>query len=89
MHQQQHGLSRQQVEHFHLFGFLIRRQVFGPEEMAKINQEFDQRLASIRRDADPNEERLFDNWTNRCPETPYIASLLEDPRIYLPSQQLR
>ena len=83
----QHRLTDHQVEYFHTFGFLIRRQVFSPEEMAKINQEFDQRLAAIQRNADPDEERLFDNWANRCPESPYLANLLEDPRIYLPSEQ--
>ena len=47
--------------------------------------EFDHRLASLKAEADPSEERLFNNWPNRNPQTPYIASLLEDPRIYGPS----
>ena len=86
--QEQHTLTEQQVEHFHIFGFLVRRKLFCAEEMEQINDEFDRRLASVLRDTGPQEEHQFNNWANRSPETPYIASLLEDPRIYVPSEQL-
>jgi len=86
--QEQHTLTEQQVEHFHIFGFLVRRKLFSAEEILQINDEFDRRLASVLRDAGPREEHQFNNWTNRRPETPYIASFLEDPRIHVPSEQL-
>jgi len=88
MIQQQHRLTEQQVEHFEVFGFVIRRKLFRPEELYKINDEFDRRLASIVRDAGPRGKHQFHNWANRSPDTPYIAGLLEDPRVYLPSEQL-
>ena len=88
MIEEKHSLTDQQIEYFETFGLLVRRNVFSPEEMNKINQEFDRRLASIQKEADPDEERRFNNWANRNPESPYTASLLEDPRIYLPSEQL-
>ena len=45
-------------------------------------------MASTLRNAAPTDTNQFNNWPNRGPDTPYIASLLEDPRIYLPSEQL-
>ena len=88
MIQENYSLSEAQIQHFEVFGFLVRRKVFSPEEINKMNVEFDHRLASLKAEADPSEERLFNNWPNRNPETPYIASLLEDPRIYVPSEQV-
>lgn len=82
-------LTDQQIQLFEIFGFLVRRNVFNREEIHKINEEFDHRLRSLKAEADPNNEPLANNnWPNRNPHTPYIASLLEDPRIYVPSEQL-
>ena len=86
--QEPYSLTEQQVEHFQVFGFLIRRKLFSPHEMQQIQDEFDRRLDAIRRDARPKEAHEFDNWPNRNPDSPYLASLLEDPRIYVPSEQL-
>lgn len=83
-----YSLTEAQIQHFEVFGFLVRREVFSPEEIKTMNEEFDHRLASLKAEADSNEDRLFNNWPNRNPQTPYIASLLEDPRIYGPSEQL-
>ena len=88
MNQQLHGLTDQQIQHFDIFGFVIRRNVFHPEEIKKILFEFDRRLASTLSNAASTDTNQFNNWPNRGPDTPYIASLLEDPRIYLPSEQL-
>jgi len=88
MIQENYSLTKYQIQHFEVFGFLVRRNMFSPEEINKMNEEFDRRLASLQAEADPNKERLFDNWPNRNPETPFIASLLEDPRIYVPSEQI-
>ena len=88
MTQEDYRLTEEQIQLFEVFGFLVRRNLFSREEMNKINEEFDRRLASILEETDPEEKRLFNNWGNRTPETPFIASLLEDPRIYLPAEQL-
>ena len=81
-------LSEQEIQLFHSFGFLVRRNVFTPEEMAKVNDEFDRRRASVVAETDPQEEQIFTQWTTRTPGNPFTASLLEDPRIYVPSEQL-
>ena len=88
MTHEDYRLTEEQIQLFEVFGFLVRRNLFSPEEMNRINEEFDRRLASILEETDPEEKRLFNNWGNRTPETPFIASLLEDARIYLPAEQL-
>ena len=88
MIQENYSLSEAQIQHFEVFGFLVRRNVFTAEEVAKMNEEFDRRLASVLKDTNPEGNQTLNNWTNRTPETPFIASLLEDPRIYLHSEQL-
>ncbi len=88
MIQENYSLSEAQIQHFEVFGFLVRRNVFTAEEVAKMNAEFDRRLASVLEGTDPEGNQTLNNWTNRTPETPFIASLLEDPRIYLPAEQL-
>ena len=88
MIQENYSLTEAQIQHFEVFGFLVRRNVFTAEEVARMNEEFDRRLASVLEETNPEENQTLNNWTNRTPETPYIASLLEDPRIYLPAEQL-
>ena len=83
-----YSLTGKQILHFETFGFLVRRNVFSAEEVAKINGEFDRRRASILAEIDPEEKRTFTQWPTRNPENPFTASLLDDPRIYVPSEQL-
>ena len=89
MIKENYRLTSEQVQLFEIFGFLVRRDVFNPDEISKINKEFERRLSRLKAKADPNEESpTNNNWPNRNPDTPYIASLLDDPRIYVPSEQL-
>ncbi len=88
MIQDNYRISDQEIALYKSFGFLVRRNVFTPEEMAKVNEEFDRRRASVVAEIDPQEERIFTQWPTRNPETPFTASLLEDPRIYVPMEQL-
>ncbi len=88
MIQENYSLSEAQIQHFEVFGFLVRRNVFTAEEVARMNEEFDRRLAAIIEESVPDENRTLNNWTNRTPDTPFIASLLDDPRIYMHSEQL-
>ncbi len=92
MIQKNHSLTDEQVQHFETFGFLIRRQVFSPEEIGQINEEFEQHLTAITGDFDKikdSRRRKWPNWSNLIPETPMNANLLEDPRICLPTEQLQ
>lgn len=81
-------LTEEQIQQFETFGFLVRRQVFSAEEMAVIDEEFSRRRLSILAQLDPEEKKNFRQWPTRNPELPFISSLLEDPRIYGPSEQL-
>ncbi len=87
MIQENYSLSEEQIQHYEVFGFLVRRNVFTAEEVARMNEEFDRRFATVLKETDPEGKRFF-NWTNLTEETPFIASLLNDPRIYLHSEQL-
>ena len=88
MIQDSYRLSEEQIQHYEVFGFLVRRSVFSAEEVARMNDEFDRRLAIVIKETDPEGKRLFNNWPTRNPETPFLASVLEDPRIYRHSEQL-
>ncbi len=92
MIQENHSLTEQQIQHFETFGFLVRRQVFSQEEIDRINEEFDKNLTAIKDEFNKKKDsrsRKWPNWSNLIPETPFIANLLEDPRIYLPTEQLQ
>jgi ectoine hydroxylase-related dioxygenase (phytanoyl-CoA dioxygenase family) len=92
MIQENYSLTDAQIQHFETFGFIIRRQVFGLEEIDRINKEFASYLASIKEGFEKKNEpstRAWPNWSNLNPDTPYMASLVEDPRIYVPSEQLQ
>ena len=80
-------LTDQQLTHYNTFGFVVLRQVFGADELATIEAEYENGLNA----AYPH--MPFDgskrHWTNTFgPETPYMASLLEDARFYMTAQQL-
>ncbi len=81
-------LTEKQIQQFETFGFLVRRQVFSAEEMAEIDDDFSRRRLTILAQLDPEEKKNFRQWPTRNPELPFISSLLEDPRIYGPSEQL-
>ena len=81
-------LSEEQIKQFETFGFLVRRQVFSAEEMDGISDEFSRRRLSVLAQLEPEEKKNFRSWAIRNPELPFISSLLEDPRIYEPSEQL-
>ena len=88
MIQENYKLTKEQIQHFNVFGFVVRRNVFSPEEIAKINKEANRRLASTQKETDSERKLNSYSWFNRNLETQFTASLLEDPRIYVPSEQL-
>lgn len=88
MIQESHRLTKEQIQHFNVFGYVVRRNVFSPKEVARINQEFDRRLSVAQEETDPEIKRTSYSWYNHNPETPFTSSLIEDPRLYVPSEQL-
>jgi len=80
-------LTKEQVSHFQAFGFLIFRQLFSADELTIMNAEFDQSLETMYRHAPFDGTKR--HWgTMMGPQTPFFASLLEDPRFYEPAEQL-
>ena len=80
-------LTDQQLDLFNTFGFLILRQLFSPEELATIEGEFESGLNVAYHDSPFDGSKR--HWTKTLgPETPVMASLLEDSRFYGPAQQL-
>ena len=80
-------ITAEQKAHFETFGFLILRDVFTLDEVKTIRDEFDR--AAARAD----EFKPFDNtewryFTMLGAETPFYASLPEDPRFYGVAEQL-
>ena len=81
-------LTKEQVNHFNTFGFLIFRQLFSPDELRTMNAEVALRLSSTKRYTSPDEAPAYMSWPNLGPETPFLAGLPEDPRIYGTAEQL-
>ena len=81
-------LTEQQVSHFSTFGFVILRQMLNPDELKTINAEVELRLSGTKRYTSPDDEPAYMSWPNLGPETPFLAGLPEDPRIYGTAEQL-
>lgn len=82
------SLTKEQIQHYETFGFIVRRQVFDLKEIEKLNDEFEKYLVEMKKELEQKKDRPFPNWSNLTPNTPYIAGLLEDPRICVPTEQL-
>ena len=80
--------DRQQVSHFNTYGFVILRQWLNPDELNTINAEVELRLSFTKRYTSPDDEPAYMSWPNLGPETPFLAGLPEDPRIYSTAEQL-
>ena len=81
-------LTEDQVAHFRAFGFVLVRQLFGPDEQQVISDEYDRGLEFARDGATPVGHRRQLNWPNLGPRTPFLATLPEDPRICGMAEQL-
>ena len=90
MIQENHSLSEHEIEHFKVFGFILRRKVFTPAEVQLINEEFDKGKAFALHERDDSAFNIRGqmNWSNLGPESPFLASLLEDERICGAAEQL-
>ena len=80
-------LTEEQIHYFNTFGFIILRQAFNQDELKTINREFDHALEEAYQHAP------FDgthrHWVPMLGEqTPFFASLLENPRFCNSAEQL-
>ena len=80
-------LTQQQIVQFQTFGFLVLRDVFSKAELDTINAEFARKMDSAYRHAPFDATKRY--WvTMMGSDTPFLAGLPEDPRLYEVAQQL-
>ena len=80
-------LTEQQVHHFRTFGFLILRQLLSPAEIARYTDELNRGL-DLQIDSGQHDEtkRFFGGLMDVT--TPFVASLMDDPRFADAAEQL-
>jgi hypothetical protein len=81
-------LTCQQIRHFHTFGFLVLRDVLTPQEVEKIDREFEVGLAEADHAPRGAGERRQLTWSNLRPDMPFATGLLEDARCVRVAEQL-
>ncbi len=79
-------LTEQQVNYFKTFGFLIFRQLFSASEVKRYRQEFDSGLDAWIGGSHDGMKRVWAPLMDS--NTPFIASLLDDPRFVSVGEQL-
>jgi len=80
-------LTKEQLNHFHTFGFLIFRQLLTPQEMAQYSLEFDRGLdAWLDGKRHDGKTRHYASLMEDV--TPFIATLADDPRFVGVAEQL-
>ena len=81
-------LTDSQLIQFDVFGFLVLRGILAPEEIERAWADFEVGLTSAREGMDRIGIRGQLNWSNLRPETPFLATLLEDERFFGVAQQI-
>ncbi|MAG37587.1 MAG: hypothetical protein CL878_15235 [Dehalococcoidia bacterium] len=80
-------LTERQLQHFRTFGFLLLRNLFTPEEVATLRDEYEAELTYVYADQPFTGEQR--HWTTMLhPRMPLFASLLEDERFSGVAEQL-
>ena len=80
-------LTAEQLRQFKTFGFVILRSVFTNDEIKTIREEFDHRAAEAS-SYEPFDGSKIQNFNMMGDDTPFFASLLEDPRFADTAEQM-
>ena len=80
-------LTAEQISYFETFGFLVMRQYFSTQETDAITREFDELIETDRK-GKPFEGKERQAVSAFVEKSPSLMPLLEDDRIYEPSEQL-
>ena len=80
-------LTDEQVSQFKTFGFVIMRSVFTTDELETIQAEFEHR-AAVASGFVPFDGTKRQNFNMMWDDTPFFASLLEDPRFADAAEQM-
>ena len=81
-------LTQNQITQFEIFGFVILRNLLTAEEMVSADKEFGMGLARAEATTERRGIRKQFNWSNLGSESPFLASLPEDPRFLSSAEQL-
>ena len=80
-------LTDKQFQHFRTFGFVVLRDLFTPQEVETLRNEYEEELDRVYAHAPFTGETRY--WTPMLhPRTPLYASLLEDKRFCSVAEQL-
>ena len=80
-------LTAEQIAHFKTFGFVILRSVLTKDELKTIQVEFDRRAAVVT-SYEPFDGTKRHNFNMMGDDTPFFASLMEDPRFVESAEQI-
>jgi hypothetical protein len=81
-------LNELQLTQFKIFGFVVLRGILLSDEITTAHAEFDIALANARRQMEASGVLGQLNWTHQRPDTPFLASLMEDERFFGSAKQL-
>lgn len=81
-------LTEQQLNHFNTFGFLVFRQFFSLEEVRIISREVDTGLDAFLPDDAEHDRNNRHGDSLMDANTPFITSLIDDPRLADAAEQL-
>ena len=81
-------IHENQLAQFKVFGFLVLKGILSPLDMKKASDEFEIGLAKSRKATEGLSISHHLNWSNLGPDTPFLASLLEDERFFGIAQQI-
>ena len=81
-------LTEQQLNHFNTFGFLVFRQLFSPQEVRTISREVDTGLDAFLPDDAGHDRKIRHGESLMDANTPFITSLIDDPRLADAAEQL-
>lgn len=80
-------LTREQIDHFNTFGFVVMRRLFSEEEMGDLGREFDDVLANAR-DYKPFDGKERQSVQPFVENRELLTQMVEDDRIFITLEQL-
>ena len=80
-------LTKQQQQHFEVFGFVVLQQLFSPDEMAIIIHDFEAAMLEDR-DGKPFDGKIRQQVNDWFLGRPCAELLIDSERIYVPIEQL-
>ena len=74
-------LSKQDMTHYEIFGFILMKNMLDQKEIQVMTSEFETGLTRAENQTERTSFRKQLNWWNMGPDTPYLASILEQDKF--------